>query len=68
MGSTVLRKDFTRKKQKGGKLDYKCLGPYRITHSIGRRIYRLQLIADPKKTVNRVNSVQLKAYKMVSYV
>ena len=51
-----------------GKLNYKWLGPYRITHSIGRGIYRLQLIADPKKTVNRVNSVQLKAYKMVSYV
>lgn len=68
VGSTVLRKDFTRKKRKGGKLDYKWLGPYRITHSIGRGIYRLQLIADPKKTVNRVNGVHLKAYKMVSYV
>ena len=27
VGSTVLKKDFTRKKRKGGKLDYRWQGP-----------------------------------------
>ena len=31
VGSTVLKKDFTRKKRKGGKLDYRWQGPYIIT-------------------------------------
>ena len=34
LGSLVLKKDFTRKKRAGGKLDHKWLGPYRITLSL----------------------------------
>jgi len=33
VGSLVLKKDFTRKKRKGGKLDYRWTGPYTITAS-----------------------------------
>ena len=48
-GALVLKKDFTQKKRKGGKLDSK---------------YRLQDVYNPANTVARVNGVHLKEYKM----
>ena len=42
VGSTVLKKDFTRKKRKGGKLDYRWQGPYIITAALGKGLFQLK--------------------------
>ena len=42
VGSVVLKKDFTRKKRKGGKLDYWWQGPYMITASLGKGLFKLK--------------------------
>ena len=62
VGSTVLKKDFTRKKRKGGKLDSRWVGPYKISCSLGRGLYKLEDIKDTTKVVSRVNGVHLKKY------
>ena len=36
VGSVVLKKDFTRKKREGGKLDYRWEGPFIITAHLGK--------------------------------
>ena len=41
VGALVLKKDFTRKRRYGGALDYRWLGPYTITCSLGKGLYRL---------------------------
>lgn len=64
IGALVLKKDFTRKKRKGGKLDSKWVGPYKILATLGRGLYRLQQVCDPAKIVTRVNGVHLKEYNM----
>lgn len=60
IGALVWKKDFTRKKRAGGKLESKWLGPYMITHSMGRGLYRLEDARDPTRVVSRVNGVHLK--------
>ena len=62
VGRLVMKKDFTWKKRKGGKLDPKWLGPYRISKNLGRGLYRLQELSAPFKTVSRVNGTHLKKY------
>lgn len=62
VGSLVLKKDFTREKHAGGKLDHKWLGPYRISGVLGRGLYRLEDVKNPTKVVSRVNGVHLKPY------
>lgn len=42
VGSRVLKKDFLRKKRKGGKLDYLWQGPFIITATLGKGLYRLK--------------------------
>ena len=42
VGCLVLKKDFTRKKRKGGKLDYRWTGPYIIISSLGKGLYKLK--------------------------
>jgi hypothetical protein len=59
IGACVWKKDFTRKKRAGGKLDSKWVGPYKITHSMGRGLYRLQDTKNPTKVINRVHGVHL---------
>ena len=44
VGTFVLVKDFTRKKRKGGKLDQKWLGPYKIEKTLPRGIYVISLL------------------------
>ena len=39
VGCLVLKKDFTRKKRKGGKLDSRWLGPYRLASSLGKGLF-----------------------------
>ena len=61
-GALVLKKDFTRKKRAGGKLDHRWTGPYKIVSALGRGLYRLQDAHNPTKVVTRVNGVHLKKY------
>ena len=42
IGSVILKKDFTRKKRKGGKLDYRWQGPYVISASHGKGLFKLK--------------------------
>ncbi len=58
-----MKKDFSRKKRKGGKLDMKWLGPFKIVGSLGRGLYRLQKI-DSNEIIPRVNAVHMKPYNV----
>ncbi len=42
VGSFVMKKDFTRKKRRGGKLDPKWVGPFQITAVLGKGLYSLK--------------------------
>lgn len=42
VGALVKLKDFNRKKRKGGCLDFRWKGPYTITASLGKGLYRLK--------------------------
>ena len=57
----VLKKDFTRKKTKGGKLKERYLGPYTITNVLPHGTYEL---ADPsfKSKTLRATGAHLKPY------
>ena len=67
VGSVVLKKDFNRRKRKGGKLDEKWVGPYRIIRVLGRGLYRLEEVSDATWIINRINGVHLKQYKVIYY-
>ena len=58
----VLKKDFLRKKRKGGKLDPRRLGPYIITQKLSKGFYSLQSVANPSDCVKQVNGAHLKAF------
>ncbi|KAL5515618.1 hypothetical protein EMCRGX_G000810 [Ephydatia muelleri] len=62
VGVQVLKKDFLRKKRKGGKLDPRWLGPYIITQKLSKGFYSLQSVANPSDCVKRVNGAHLKAF------
>ena len=66
VGTLVLRKDMTRKKRKGGKLDAKWTGPFQITASLGRGLYQLSHHSNPEIVIPRVNGVHLKTYNQPS--
>ena len=57
----VLKKDFLRKKCKGGKLDHRYVGPYKILKILPKVTYLLQLIANSEMVV-RVTGFHLKPY------
>ena len=57
----VLKKDFLRKKRKGGKLDHRYVGPYKILKILTKGAYLLQLIANSEVVV-RVTGSHLKPY------
>ena len=42
VGDTVLKKDFRRKKRKGGKLDYRWEGPFLIMAILGKGLFQLK--------------------------
>ena len=63
VGAIVLKKDFLKKKRAGGKFDFNWLGPYKITRSLGRGLYRIEKM-DDGSVINRVHGVHLKSYKM----
>ena len=60
-GALVLRKDMKRKKRAGGKLDFKWLGPYMIVQSMGRGLYQIQDVNDPKQKL-KVHGIHLKLF------
>ena len=47
VGVKVLKKDFTRKKRKGGKMDLKWLGPYTITQELGKGVLQIRIMQQP---------------------
>ncbi|KAL5516122.1 hypothetical protein EMCRGX_G001393 [Ephydatia muelleri] len=59
VGVQVLKKDFLRKKRKGGN---RWLGPYIITQKLSKGFYSLQSVANPSDCVKRVNGAHLKAF------
>ena len=65
LNAVVLKKDFLRSKRKGGKLDPKWLGPYRISKLLGKGLYSLTH-SQNGHAVKRVNGMHLKMY-CVSY-
>ena len=44
VGSLVLKKDFRRKRRRGGKMDYRWQGPFKITSVLGKGLYSLKEI------------------------
>ena len=62
LGAQVLKKDFTRKRRLGGKLDSKWIGPYSIVANLGKDLFWLQKVDDSTQIVARVNGVHLKPY------
>ncbi|KAL5484254.1 hypothetical protein EMCRGX_G020716 [Ephydatia muelleri] len=66
-GTHVLKKDFRKKKRKGGKLDFPWVGPYLITRSLGKGFYELQSCGKGRvTTIPRVSHVHIKVYKSLS--
>ena len=63
VGAKVLKKDFLRKKRKGGKMDTRFVGPYIITKNVGKGLYALQLVKNPSVVIQRVNGAHLKPYQ-----
>ena len=59
-GQRVLKKDFTRKKTKGGKLRERYLGPYTITKVLPCGVYEVQ---DDTGEKTRVTGAHLKVYR-----
>ncbi len=55
-----MKKDFRRKKRKGGKLDDRWLGPYTISADCGKGFYSLN--DGQKMIVKRINGYHLKVY------
>ena len=55
VGSTVLKKDFTRKKRRGGKLDYRWQGPYTITAALGKGLFQLKELHGDKVGSSRTS-------------
>ena len=63
VGTKVLKKDFLRKKRKGGKMDTRFVGLYIITKNVGKGLYALQLVTNPSVVIQQVNGAHLKPYQ-----
>ena len=61
VGTIVLKKDFRRKKRKGGCLDHKWVGPFRIVKDVGKGFYSIQNVDNGKEPV-RIHGIHLKPY------
>ena len=61
-GALVLKKDMTRKKRAGGKMDYKWIGPYRIVKSMGKGLYQIESTDQSNVKIQRVHGIHLKPY------
>ena len=56
------KEDFTRKKQKGGTLESKWIGPFQMLHHLGNGIYFLSSFDNPAVKVRKVTGAHLKPY------
>jgi hypothetical protein len=61
VGTKVLKKDFLRKKRKGGGMENKWLGPYIILKDLGKGFYKLCEIASGKP-IERIHGAHLNIY------
>ena len=61
MGAKMDVKDFNRKKRKGGKMDYRWMGPFVITKCLGKGLYSLKSCSSDK-VLDRVHGIHLKPY------
>ena len=61
VGALVLKKDFTWKRRHGGALDYRWLGPYTMTSSLGKGLYLLECV-QTGAVIKRVNGFHLKPF------
>ena len=64
-GALVLKKDFRRKQRRGGKLDPKWVGPFKV---VCHGLFCLQDISNRNNIVARVNGSHLKEYKSTSKI
>jgi len=60
----VLRKDMKRKKQVGGKMDYKWQGPYKVVKSVGKEILNTNDLTQTLK----VHGTHLKLFYLYMHV
>ena len=63
VGTIVLKKDFRRKKRKGGCLDHRWIGPYKIVKDVGKGFYSIQNVDNGKKPA-RIHGIHLKPYNI----
>ena len=61
-GAKVLKKDFLRKKRKGGKMDPQWLGPYVIATDLDKGFYALSDLNTGEIVTKRINAAHLKPY------
>ena len=61
VGMRVLKKDFTRKKRKGGGMNHKWLGPYIIIKDLTKGFFSLRSVENGKET-KRIHGAHLKEY------
>ena len=61
-GALVLKKDMTRKKRAGEKMDYKWIGPSRIVKSMGKDLYQIESADQSNVKIQRVHGIHLKLY------
>lgn len=61
VGTIVLKKDFRRKKRKGGCLDHRWIGPYKVVKDVGKGFYSIQNLENRKKSA-RIHGIHLKPY------
>ena len=64
IGSIVLVKDFTCKKWKEGKLDFRWLGPYYIMRNLGKGSYLLQ--EESTMQEKNVNGAHIKPFSFIA--
>jgi len=62
VGAKVLKKDFLRKKRKGGKMDPQWLGTYVIATDLDKGFYELSDLNTGEIVTKRINAAHLKPY------
>ena len=60
-GQLVLKKDFRRRKRKGGKLDFRYVGPFEIKRKLGNGVFELANCNGGDERI-RVTGAHLKPY------
>lgn len=69
VGSVVLKKDFMRKKRRGGKLDDKWLGPYTVVTSLGKGLFKLKELNGEKVNNTVVRGLYIQpSFQLANYM